>query len=417
MTLGQRIAQKRRELGLSQEGLGEQLGVSRQAIYKWESDASLPEIDKLIALSRIFSVSVGWLLGVEEEPAPSETSPGALTEQQLAMVQEIVDRYLAAQPKPLSTRRRRLFKGAGALGVLCLVVCLFNLFSKLDRVTQDYDNLRHSVDNVSMNVNSQIGSITDRMENILKSQNTLTAEWSAQVAATDLAANTVTFDVRAVPKTYVERMTAVFQARSGEDTVELPVEPGADHAFTGQITCPLTDDISLTAVFVTGDKRETQRLEDFSSLYSETFPPLNLYDVFWDMGIEGNTLLPTGQPHSDEVEIRNYDEENPFLSWNPNPPASLRVGLFRDQKLVLWYEGRTRSTNWNGVPTEDYAWYRTQEVELEPGHTYQQAAVYTDGHGRQMVYPGVSIQYSERDHRWDMDNTSLTNDDPAGWEF
>ena len=73
MTLGQRIAQKRKELGLSQEGLGERLGVSRQAIYKWESDAALPEIDKLITLSRIFSVSVGWLLGVEEAPSPAET--------------------------------------------------------------------------------------------------------------------------------------------------------------------------------------------------------------------------------------------------------------------------------------------------------------------------------------------------------
>ena len=40
MTLGQRIAQKRKELGLSQEALGEQLGVSRQAIYKWESEVS-----------------------------------------------------------------------------------------------------------------------------------------------------------------------------------------------------------------------------------------------------------------------------------------------------------------------------------------------------------------------------------------
>ena len=51
MTMGQRIAQKRKEQGLSQEGLGEQLGVSRQAIYKWESGAAVPEIDKLIALS------------------------------------------------------------------------------------------------------------------------------------------------------------------------------------------------------------------------------------------------------------------------------------------------------------------------------------------------------------------------------
>ena len=59
MTLGQRIAQKRKELGLSQEALGEQLGVSRQSIYKWEADSSLPEIEKLIALSALFSVPVG----------------------------------------------------------------------------------------------------------------------------------------------------------------------------------------------------------------------------------------------------------------------------------------------------------------------------------------------------------------------
>ena len=75
MTLGQKIAQKRKELGLSQEALGEQLGVSRQAIYKWESNATLPEIEKLIALSRIFSVSVGWLLGGRRALPPRTAFP------------------------------------------------------------------------------------------------------------------------------------------------------------------------------------------------------------------------------------------------------------------------------------------------------------------------------------------------------
>ena len=86
MTIGQRIAQKRKELGLSQEALGSKLGVSRQSIYKWEADSALPEVDKLIALSRLFGVSVGWLLGVEEPPeadaAPAETG-GGLTEAHL----------------------------------------------------------------------------------------------------------------------------------------------------------------------------------------------------------------------------------------------------------------------------------------------------------------------------------------------
>ena len=67
MTIGERIAQKRKELGLSQEALGEQLRVSRQAIYKWEADAALPEIEKLVVLAKLFDVPVGWLLGVEEE--------------------------------------------------------------------------------------------------------------------------------------------------------------------------------------------------------------------------------------------------------------------------------------------------------------------------------------------------------------
>ena len=71
MTVGQRIAQKRKEQNMSQEALGEKLGVSRQSIYKWESDGTLPEIDKLVTMSRLFGVSVGWLLGVEEMPLPA----------------------------------------------------------------------------------------------------------------------------------------------------------------------------------------------------------------------------------------------------------------------------------------------------------------------------------------------------------
>ena len=52
MTLGQRIQELRKGLNLSQEELGERMGVSRQAISKWEGDQTIPELDKLIALSK-----------------------------------------------------------------------------------------------------------------------------------------------------------------------------------------------------------------------------------------------------------------------------------------------------------------------------------------------------------------------------
>lgn len=71
-TLGQRIAQRRRMLSISQEALGEKMGVSRQAISKWESDTAIPEVDRLIEMSKLFDVSVGWLLGTEQEIEPPE---------------------------------------------------------------------------------------------------------------------------------------------------------------------------------------------------------------------------------------------------------------------------------------------------------------------------------------------------------
>ena len=76
MTIGQTIAAERRKLGLSQEQLGEKMGVTRQSISKWESDAALPELEKLIALSRLFRMPVGQLLGIEEPAAPeTESAP------------------------------------------------------------------------------------------------------------------------------------------------------------------------------------------------------------------------------------------------------------------------------------------------------------------------------------------------------
>ena len=72
MTLGQRIQELRKQNNLSQEALGEKLGVSRQAISRWEMDGAVPEVDKLIAMGRLFGVSLNDLLQVESGPAGPE---------------------------------------------------------------------------------------------------------------------------------------------------------------------------------------------------------------------------------------------------------------------------------------------------------------------------------------------------------
>ena len=62
MILADKICACRRQQGLSQEALAARLHVSRQAVSKWETGDTEPESGKLVALARIFGVTVDWLL-------------------------------------------------------------------------------------------------------------------------------------------------------------------------------------------------------------------------------------------------------------------------------------------------------------------------------------------------------------------
>lgn len=73
MILADKIMALRKKKGWSQEELAEKLGISRQSVSKWESGASIPDIDKIIMMSELFEVSTDYLLKDKlEEIVPSE---------------------------------------------------------------------------------------------------------------------------------------------------------------------------------------------------------------------------------------------------------------------------------------------------------------------------------------------------------
>lgn len=417
MTIGERIAFKRKELGLSQEALGEKMGVSRQSIYKWESDAALPEIEKLVKLSREFGVSVGWLLG-EEDDAPERQE---LTPEQLAMVEEIVGRYLnarraeeAAPPdgaeqdtaEPPKQKRLRWLRGI-SVGLILLgaVATAANLSSRLNQVTNDYNRLQNSVNNISADVGYQINGIANRVEEALQKQNDLTAEQSAKVVSTDYRANTVTISVRALPRTFTEGMTAEFVLESGGESFAFPGVLGADHAFTAEFTVPLSDDIPVSVALITGDQRQTQLLDEFFYLYSDSFPEIDLDNTLW--------------------WSRNQAvDENSFLRIDPEELAkiqSLRFGLFRDQKLVAWYEQLDGQPDNYGGDWENTLFFRLNEsVTMEPGYIYQQATVVVDQYGRERVYPSLPVEYDAGENCTNLAEAEYVYPrgmEPAGWEY
>lgn len=71
MTLGENLQNLRKEAGLSQEQVAQQLFVSRQTVSKWENNLAEPGVENLKALARLYGVTLDWLVGMEPPP-PSQ---------------------------------------------------------------------------------------------------------------------------------------------------------------------------------------------------------------------------------------------------------------------------------------------------------------------------------------------------------
>lgn len=75
MHLAEKILQCRKKAGLSQEALAERIGVSRQAVSKWETGEAMPELPTVVALAKEFGVTTDWLLSDAEEIPAAEPTP------------------------------------------------------------------------------------------------------------------------------------------------------------------------------------------------------------------------------------------------------------------------------------------------------------------------------------------------------
>lgn len=374
MTTGQRIAQRRKELGLSQESLGEQVGVSRQAIYKWESDSALPEIEKLITLSKLFGVSVGWLLGVEDESS-DHTEPDELTAAQMKMVSEIVDRYIRAQPKPRQQRKWPWIVAA------CLLLGVFiHLSGRIDELGNQYNWLQNAVGGINSSVSSQINGIAGRVEEILKAQNNLTAEYSTKILSTDYKKGTITIHMEVVPKTYVQGMSTVFVVDCGKGPQEFDGELINNSTYTCDAQVELTDSITVYAVFVSADgTRQTQLLDTYSYRLSDSYAQLSIGDhaLMWKKFSGGK--LPLKGLYAD---VR---ERAPGVG--DARVTACRLGIFLNQELIGWAEPCEQPGSYIGN-NEDTQFYRLPDVileYLEDGDVLTVAALVTDSYGRQYM--------------------------------
>ena len=119
MTLGQNIARLRTQKNLSQGDLADALEVSRQSVSKWETDASIPELDKLLRLAELFGVTLDEL--VKGESAQPEAARGEVPDKESAGA------YTAAPPA--ARRETRQIVGTILLCFGALIGILIMLFA------------------------------------------------------------------------------------------------------------------------------------------------------------------------------------------------------------------------------------------------------------------------------------------------
>ena len=107
MSLGEKITALRKSRGMSQEQLGEHLGVSRQAVSKWELNESVPDVDKVVQLSKLFGVTTDYL--INDEPASGGGEPIIITTE-------------SKKEDKTRTIVSWVATGLGALGILTLMI-------------------------------------------------------------------------------------------------------------------------------------------------------------------------------------------------------------------------------------------------------------------------------------------------------
>ena len=154
MILADKIITLRKKAGWSQEELASQLGVTRQSVSKWEGAQSVPDLDKVVQMSRLFGVSTDYLLKDEleeeefveseadEAPLRKACAPKIALAVAMCIVSPVVIIFLSAMADAgLGGISEDLAAGLGVSVILVLVAIAVGMFLSCGAKTKEFDFL------------------------------------------------------------------------------------------------------------------------------------------------------------------------------------------------------------------------------------------------------------------------------------
>ena len=235
MTLGQNIQTARKAKGISQETLAEKIGVSRQALGKWEKDTALPGVDNLQALAKELGVSVDALLG---SAAPDTAAP-AVT---LNALRDLLD----ARDAEARRRRRGAWLAAAAAAAVLLAVgggMAARLQTRLDGLAGQYGYLSSEVSRT----NSDLSARMQELQNAVRQGESTVLDWGWHPLASLQDDGTMPVEVYVKPRTEQQGAAVTLCVTTDGDTALYTMQRGQDGVYTArELVFALGQDCALS---------------------------------------------------------------------------------------------------------------------------------------------------------------------------
>ena len=242
MTLGQNIQTARKAKGISQEALAEKIGVSRQALGKWEKDTALPGVDNLQALAKELGVSVDALLGC----AAPDTAAPAVT---LNALRDLLD----ARDAEACRRRRGAWLAAAAAAAVLLAVgggMAARLQTRLDGLAGQYGYLSSEVSRT----NSDLSARMQELQNAVRQGESTVLDWGWHPLASLQDDGKMPVEVYVKPRTEQQGAAVTLCVTNGGDTALYAMQRGQDGVYTArELVFALGQDYALSVQWTNPD--------------------------------------------------------------------------------------------------------------------------------------------------------------------
>lgn len=264
--LAQSLQQLRKQKGFSQENLAELLGVSRQAVGKWESGAAVPELEKLLELCRLLDTDLNRLLGLEARTEQDDTltgqQPQSFSEDQMGLLRQLIQdsRQSATPPRPVQKRR----KWPWLLVAAVVLIGSISLGEWYGQLQYRLWNLQTQAINTQQQIGflqNAIGSIENNIKETLEQQASILTFSGAELLDVTLSPSEFQFHLWALPKNRTEQTRVRFSLETDSGTKLLDATWTGDR-YSVKDTLPWCKIKTITVVVEENETLSSEVLKD-----------------------------------------------------------------------------------------------------------------------------------------------------------